>query len=233
MFFRSYAGTYGLREGCRRSFQRIRRILVDEVQAVYRTQGVFIADKHVEIIVRQMTAKVRVIVFWQWNRVLVPYKHPIPSELYSRHAIERYQARKQSLYRNVIIYFPKVLGITRAALASDGFISAASFQETTRMLSRGAIYAKKDYLNGLKENVILGHIMPAGTAVRTKSRRLPKPNMHQEIGKLALRICTINYEWKMGLVDPTKQQLSDQYFNTLRDKHDVLRILCISYLHYL
>ena len=156
MFFRTYAGMYGLREGCRRSLQRIRRILVDEVQAVYRDQGVFIADKHVEIIVRQMTTKVVIIDPGQTGL--------LPGDIVDLRRVEALESNHKFAK---IQYRPILLGITRASLTAESFISAASFQETKRVLARAAVEGRLDWLTGLKENVILGRLIPAGTGLYT------------------------------------------------------------------
>ena len=182
-----------------------------------------------EIIVRQMTSKVKVTQFWKYGTPFVPFKHPLPTELYSRHYIERYQYRKKNTRIYNVRYEPAILGITRAALENDGFISAASFQETTRILSRGAIFQKKDYLKGLKENVILGHIIPAGTAVRTYSRRFQPSLMEQILAKQTLHILTINHEWKLGMVD--SNTVSSQYLNPIR--HTILQCICLEYLRFI
>ena len=154
MFFRTYAGMYGLREGCRRSLQRIRRILVDEVQAVYRDQGVFIADKHVEIIVRQMTTKVVIIDPGETGL--------LPGDIVDLRRVEALEFKRTFAK---IQYRPILLGITRASLTAESFISAASFQETKRVLARAAVEGRLDWLTGLKENVILGRLIPAGTGL--------------------------------------------------------------------
>jgi len=129
--------------------------LVDEVQRVYRSQGVEIADKHVEIIVRQMTKKVKVI-------------EPGDTTLVQGEMIEmqRYDeankiAREAGGAEATCEYL--LLGITKASLNTESFISAASFQETTRILTEAAVEGKKDVLRGLKENVIIGRLIPAGT----------------------------------------------------------------------
>ena len=156
MFFRTYAGMYGLREGCRRSFRRIRRIIVDEVQAVYREQGVFIAEKHIEIIVRQMTTKVVIIDPGQTGL--------LPGDVIDLRRVEALESNHKFAK---IQYRPILLGITRASLTAESFISAASFQETKRVLARAAVEGRLDWLTGLKENVILGRLIPAGTGLYT------------------------------------------------------------------
>lgn len=129
--------------------------LVDEVQRVYRSQGVEIADKHVEIIVRQMTKKVKVL-------------EPGDTKLLQGELVEVQQfeaenkeAREAGLKEAECEHL--LLGITKASLNTESFISAASFQETTRILTEAAVEGKKDLLRGLKENVIIGRLIPAGT----------------------------------------------------------------------
>lgn len=129
--------------------------LVDEVQRVYRSQGVEIADKHVEIIVRQMTKKVKVL-------------EPGDTKLLQGELVEVQQfeaenkaAREAGLQEALCEHL--LLGITKASLNTESFISAASFQETTRILTEAAVEGKRDMLRGLKENVIIGRLIPAGT----------------------------------------------------------------------
>ena len=131
--------------------------LVDEVQRVYRSQGVEIADKHIEIIVRQMTKKIRVVDPGDTNL--------LPGELVEIQAFEH----ENELVKNVggaeATCEYMLLGITKASLNTESFISAASFQETTRILTEAAVEGKKDMLRGLKENVIIGRLIPAGTGL--------------------------------------------------------------------
>lgn len=217
---------YPLFIAARKSIYDIQNLIIDSIFKLYSSQGIDISDKHLEIIVRQMTSKVKVTQFWKYGTPFVPFKHPLPTELYSRHYIERYQYRKKNTRVYNVRYEPAILGITRAALENDGFISAASFQETTRILSRGAIFQKKDYLKGLKENVILGHIIPAGTAVRTYSRRFQPVIMEQILGKQTLQILTINHQCRLELVDSIN--VSSQYLNPIR--HNILQCICLEYL---
>tara|TARA_A100001234_G_scaffold139145_1_gene122133 strand:- start:1573 stop:4626 length:3054 start_codon:yes stop_codon:yes gene_type:complete len=152
--FSQYGKVYGLREGCELSFQKIRQFLVQEVQDVYQSQGVYIGDKHVEIIVRQMTTHVVVV---------DPGKTGLlPGDIIDIRRIE--QLEHNGLFAGVK-YRPILLGITRAALMAESFISAASFQETKRVLSKAALEGQIDWLTGLKENVILGRLIPAGTGL--------------------------------------------------------------------
>ena len=129
--------------------------LVDEVQRVYRSQGVEIADKHVEIIVRQMTKKVKVVESGDTKL--------LPGELVEIQLLEQENEAVEAAGGEKATFEPVLLGITKASLNTESFISAASFQETTRILTEAAVDGKKDLLRGLKENVIIGRLIPAGT----------------------------------------------------------------------
>ena len=129
--------------------------LVDEVQRVYRSQGVEIADKHVEIIVRQMTKKVKVLDAGDTTL--------LPGELVEIQHFENENKKVEDEGKNPATCEYMLLGITKASLNTESFISAASFQETTRILTEAAVDGKKDMLRGLKENVIIGRLIPAGT----------------------------------------------------------------------
>ncbi len=157
--------------------------LIKEVQITYRTQGVDINDKHIEVIVRQMMRKVRVDD--AGDAQLVNDAVVDKSELYAaEQAVRERIAAGETRPDGTPLQQPKVtpilLGITKAALATDSFLSAASFQETTRVLTDAAIKGKVDPLLGLKENVIIGKLIPAGTGmqrysdVRVKDDRAPK-----------------------------------------------------------
>jgi DNA-directed RNA polymerase subunit beta' len=138
--------------------QELQKYLVNEIQEVYRLQGVQINDKHIEVIVRQMLKRVRIetvgdanflvgehvdkVLFLEENqRVMAPGGTPATAK-------------------------PLLLGITKASLSTDSFISAASFQETTKVLTEAAINGARDELRGLKENVIMGRLIPAGTGMK-------------------------------------------------------------------
>ena len=133
------------------------KYIVDEVQKVYRAQGVEISDKHIEIIVRQMMRKIEIVT--QGDTQLLP-----GSEV----SIQAFMDANREMIlagKNLAVGKPILLGITRAALRSDSFLSAASFQETTRVLTDAAIKGKIDELHGLKENVLIGGLIPAGTGI--------------------------------------------------------------------
>ena len=209
--FKRYSKKYPnkLQFAVRQSFYKIQQILVDGVMRVYRSQGVSLADKHLEVIVKQMTTKVRILeggrtgffpgeivdldfvnslrlkanlsdnkrVVTQQskgaklpNTVLHGSKSIAPFGKLGKHRnLKKGQSllskgiQKQALLVPIIKLEPIVLGITRASLEVDSFLSAASFQQTTKVLSKAAISKKKDFLKGLKENVLLGNLIPAGT----------------------------------------------------------------------
>ncbi|MDN4171644.1 DNA-directed RNA polymerase subunit beta' [Nocardioides sp. SOB77] len=131
--------------------------LVDEVQNVYRSQGVAIHDKHIEIIVRQMLRRVTVIESGDTNL--------LPSDLVDRVIFEEENRRVVSEGGKPASGRPVLMGITKASLATESWLSAASFQETTRVLTDAAIHGRSDSLRGLKENVIIGKLIPAGTGL--------------------------------------------------------------------
>ena len=131
--------------------------LVDEVQEVYRSQGVSIHDKHIEVIVRQMLRRVTIIESGDADL--------LPGELAERSRFEDENRRVVSEGGTPASGRPELMGITKASLATESWLSAASFQETTRVLTDAAIHAKSDPLLGLKENVILGKLIPAGTGL--------------------------------------------------------------------
>jgi DNA-directed RNA polymerase subunit beta' len=132
--------------------------LVDEVQKVYRSQGVDINDKHVEIIVRQMMKKVRVD-----QKGDSDY---LPGAFVDRHEMAATNAQLKKGKKGEAEFEPIILGITKASLATDSFLSAASFQETTKVLTDAALEGKTDRLVGLKENVIIGKLIPAATGLK-------------------------------------------------------------------
>lgn len=139
--------------------QKAQLFLVRQVQSVYQSQGIDISDKHIEVIVRQMTAKVRID---DGGDTII-----LPGELLELRQIEQVNEAMSITGGAPAQYTPVLLGITKASLNTDSFISAASFQETTRVLTEAAIEGKSDWLRGLKENVIIGRLIPAGTGFNT------------------------------------------------------------------
>jgi DNA-directed RNA polymerase subunit beta' len=132
--------------------------LVGEVQNVYKSQGVDIHDKHIELIVRQMLKKVRVENAGDTDL--------LPGQLVDKTALERENARVKGEKKEQATFEPLILGITKASLATESFLSAASFQETTKVLTDASIEGKVDRLLGLKENVIIGKLIPAATGLK-------------------------------------------------------------------
>jgi len=135
------------------------RYLVAEVQEVYKSQGVEIHDKHIELIVRQMLKKVRLDSAGDSDSLL-------PGELVDKPKLETELAKLQKGKKELPEWTPIILGITKASLATESFLSAASFQETTKVLTDAALEGKSDSLNGLKENVIIGKLIPASTGLK-------------------------------------------------------------------
>ena len=140
--------------------------ILEQVQSVYRSQGVEINDKHVEIIVRQMLKKVRVENAGDTDL--------LPGELVDMVTFQDECAKAISKGGKPALAKRVLLGITKAALATDSFLSAASFQETSRVLTEAAIRTKRDYLVGLKENVIIGKLIPAGTGTKSYKNVTPQ-----------------------------------------------------------
>jgi DNA-directed RNA polymerase subunit beta' len=132
--------------------------LVGEVQKVYKSQGVEIHDKHIELIVRQMLKKVRVEANGDTEL--------LPGQLVDKIVLERENSRVRAEKGEVATFEPLILGITKASLATESFLSAASFQETTKVLTDASIEGKVDRLLGLKENVIIGKLIPAATGLK-------------------------------------------------------------------
>jgi DNA-directed RNA polymerase subunit beta' len=143
--------------------EALARYITDEVQDVYRLQGVKINDKHIEVIVRQMLRRVQIIDAGD--------THFIPGEQVERAGVLEENERVMAEDKKPAIFDYMLLGITKASLSTDSFISAASFQETTRVLTEAAIMGKKDELRGLKENVIVGRLIPAGTGLAFHNAR--------------------------------------------------------------
>ncbi|MEI6618723.1 MAG: DNA-directed RNA polymerase subunit beta', partial [Betaproteobacteria bacterium] len=149
--------------------EELARYIVDEVQDVYRLQGVKINDKHIEVIVRQMLR--RVVVEAAGDSNYINGEQVERSEMLNTNDALRAEGKIPAAFTNLL------LGITKASLSTDSFISAASFQETTRVLTEAAIMGKRDELRGLKENVIVGRLIPAGTGLAYHEARLVREQM--------------------------------------------------------
>jgi len=151
--------------------EELSRYIVDEVQDVYRLQGVKINDKHIEVIVRQMLR--RVVVENPGDSTYITGEQVERSEILNTNEALQRDGKLPATYTNIL------LGITKASLSTDSFISAASFQETTRVLTEAAIMGKRDELRGLKENVIVGRLIPAGTGLAYHQARKAKDLMDE------------------------------------------------------
>jgi DNA-directed RNA polymerase subunit beta' len=149
--------------------EELARYIVDEVQDVYRLQGVKINDKHIEVIVRQMLR--RVVVENSGDSSYINGEQVERAAMLNTNDALRAEGKLPATFSNLL------LGITKASLSTDSFISAASFQETTRVLTEAAIMGKRDPLRGLKENVIVGRLIPAGTGLAYHQARKAKEQM--------------------------------------------------------
>ncbi|MEM6610681.1 MAG: DNA-directed RNA polymerase subunit beta' [Cyanobacteria bacterium P01_C01_bin.72] len=158
-YFNYHLPEKGCYEASLIGLQKAQLFLVRQVQSVYQSQGIDISDKHIEVIVKQMTAKVRID---DGGDTII-----LPGELLELRQIEQVNEAMSITGGAPAQYTPVLLGITKASLNTDSFISAASFQETTRVLTEAAIEGKSDWLRGLKENVIIGRLIPAGTGFNT------------------------------------------------------------------
>ncbi|GAB2181335.1 DNA-directed RNA polymerase subunit beta' [Denitratisoma sp. agr-D3] len=155
--------------------EELARYIIDEVQDVYRLQGVKINDKHIEVIVRQMLR--RVVITDAGDSRFIKEEQVERAEVLDENDKLIAEGKRPAEYQYVL------LGITKASLSTDSFISAASFQETTRVLTEAAIMGKRDELRGLKENVIVGRLIPAGTGLAYhRNRRLKSAGQHEAEG---------------------------------------------------
>ena len=154
-------------EGSYKSFKKVQAFILNSVQGVYKSQGVRINNKHLEVIIKQMTTKV--IITDEGDTPL------LKREVVDLYHIEHMNKIMQQERKNCAYYLPLLFGITRAALNNPSFISAASFQETTRVLTKSAIEGRMDWLRGLKENIIIGQLIPAGTGSRNYKHNFKKP----------------------------------------------------------
>ena len=155
-------------EASYRSFKKVQSLILNSVQSVYKSQGVSIADKHLEVVIKQMTTKV--LITYEGNTPL------LPREVIDLYHIQYINKIVKNHQKSSAFYVPLLLGITKAALNNPSFISAASFQETTRVLTKAAIEGRIDWLRGLKENIIIGHLIPAGTGSANYINCFNKPS---------------------------------------------------------
>jgi DNA-directed RNA polymerase subunit beta' len=155
-----------------KGIEELATYIVDEVQDVYRLQGVKINDKHIEVIVRQMLRRVQITD--AADTKFITGEQVERSDMLDENDRMIAEGKRPALYDNVL------LGITKASLSTDSFISAASFQETTRVLTEAAIMGKVDTLRGLKENVIIGRLIPAGTGLAYRRARKVREQLDRE-----------------------------------------------------
>lgn len=162
------------------SFKKVQLFILKSVQAVYRSQGVEINNKHLEVIIKQMTTKV--IITNEGKASL------LRQEIIDLYHIKYINKILKAQRKEVAYYAPVLFGITKAALNNPSFISAASFQETTRVLTKAAIEGRRDWLRGLKENLVIGHLIPAGTGFPNYRNRFrqKKINLGQRLDDYTL-----------------------------------------------
>ncbi|MEX1324987.1 MAG: DNA-directed RNA polymerase subunit beta' [Synechococcaceae cyanobacterium] len=197
--------------------------MVQEVQNVYKSQGVSIDDKHIEVIVRQMTSKVRVEDAGDTTL--------LPGELIELRQVEQVNSAMAITGGAPAEFTPVLLGITKASLNTDSFISAASFQETTRVLTEAAIEGKSDWLRGLKENVIIGRLIPAGTGFSGFEEELraeagPHPDILEEDGMGYRRMQNLRPDYTVEMPAPAAstavlEDPSDEDLEATRNRHGI------------
>ncbi|MEY4584449.1 MAG: DNA-directed polymerase subunit beta [Pseudomonadota bacterium] len=182
--------------------EELARYIVDEVQDVYRLQGVKINDKHIEVIVRQMLR--RVVVENAGDSSYINGEQVERAAMLNTNDALRAEGKLPATFSNLL------LGITKASLSTDSFISAASFQETTRVLTEAAIMGKRDPLRGLKENVIVGRLIPAGTGLAYHQARKAKEQM-DDIERQA--IAQAEAEERDGMAEGANDEASAEVVN--------------------
>jgi len=161
--------------------KQLSRYLVDEIQEVYRLQGVKIDDKHVEVIVSQMLKKVEVTDAGDSTL--------IAGDTITKAELLEVNTRMAETNETPAQARPLLLGITKASLTTDSFLSAASFQETTKVLTQAALEGKRDHLHGLKENVLMGRLIPAGTGIsRYRNFEAEAQEVEKEEGQVNLTV---------------------------------------------
>ncbi|HNV11207.1 MAG TPA: DNA-directed RNA polymerase subunit beta', partial [Propionibacteriaceae bacterium] len=173
-----------------RGVRKVQEHLVEEVQRVYRTQGAPIHDKHIEIIIRQMLRRVTVIDSGETSMM--------PGELVDRKSYEAFNLKAVDEGGRPAEGRPVLMGITKASLATESWLSAASFQETTKVLTDAAIHGKSDSLRGLKENVILGKLIPAGTGLDRYRNIRVEPTAEAKATAFTMSYDPFDYDFGSG-----------------------------------
>ena len=208
-------------EAAQEAISHLQFRMVTEVQNVYKSQGVSIDDKHIEVIVRQMTSKVRIEDAGDTTL--------LPGELIELRQVEQVNSAMAITGGAPAEFTPVLLGITKASLNTDSFISAASFQETTRVLTEAAIEGKSDWLRGLKENVIIGRLIPAGTGFSGFEEELraeagPHPDILEEEGSGFRRMQNLRPDYTVEMPSPpvtaaVLDDPSDEDLEATRSRH--------------
>jgi len=222
-FFEDLRSRKPTMEAAQEAISRLQFRMVIEVQNVYKSQGVSISDKHIEVIVRQMTSKVRIEDAGDTTL--------LPGELIELRQVEQVNSAMAITGGAPAEFTPVLLGITKASLNTDSFISAASFQETTRVLTEAAIEGKSDWLRGLKENVIIGRLIPAGTGFSGFEEELraeagPHPDILEEeaLGYRRAQNLRPDYTVEMPAPAPAAAVLddpSDADLEATRSRHGI------------
>jgi len=224
-FFIDLKDQKSLMEAAQEAISKLQRRMVNEVQNVYKSQGVAIDDKHIEVIVRQMTSKVRVEDAGDTTL--------LPGELIELRQVEDTNQAMSITGGAPAEFTPVLLGITKASLNTDSFISAASFQETTRVLTEAAIEGKSDWLRGLKENVIIGRLIPAGTGFsgfveELASEAGPHPDILAEESGGYRRVQNLRPDYTVDMPVSTTvnssailDDPSDEDLETTRNRHGI------------
>jgi DNA-directed RNA polymerase subunit beta' len=210
-------------EAAQEAISKLQFRMVLEVQNVYKSQGVSIDDKHIEVIVRQMTSKVRIEDAGDTTL--------LPGELIELRQVEQVNSAMAITGGAPAEFTPVLLGITKASLNTDSFISAASFQETTRVLTEAAIEGKSDWLRGLKENVIIGRLIPAGTGFSGFEEELradagPHPDILEEEAAGYRRMQNLRPDYTVDLPTPPVNMAvlddpSDEDLEATRSRHGI------------
>jgi DNA-directed RNA polymerase subunit beta' len=210
-------------EAAQEAISKLQFRMVQEVQNVYKSQGVAIDDKHIEVIVRQMTSKVRIEDAGDTTL--------LPGELIELRQVEQVNGAMAITGGAPAEFTPVLLGITKASLNTDSFISAASFQETTRVLTEAAIEGKSDWLRGLKENVIIGRLIPAGTGFSGFEEELraeagPHPDILEEDGAGYRRMQNLRPDYTVEMPTPAASTAvlddpSDEDLEATRSRHGI------------
>jgi DNA-directed RNA polymerase subunit beta' len=222
-FFEDLRSRKPTMEAAQEAISKLQFRMVTEVQNVYKSQGVSISDKHIEVIVRQMTSKVRIEDAGDTTF--------LPGELIELRQVEQVNGAMAITGGAPAEFTPVLLGITKASLNTDSFISAASFQETTRVLTEAAIEGKSDWLRGLKENVIIGRLIPAGTGFSGFEEELraeagPHPDILEEDGMGYRRMQNLRPDYTVEMPTPAASTAvlddpSDADLEATRSRHGI------------